>query len=76
MILPNRSLGSHRGPVCCKSRKTPTNARGQIKVYGCCVSFQEPSGCLFIFIPVIDKVSKGTVPTLLCQFIQHGNQVI
>ena len=76
MILPNRYLGSHLGPVCYKSRKTPTNARGQIKVYGCPISMQEPSGSLLVFIPVIDKASEDTVLSLFCQFVQHGNQVI
>jgi len=38
--------------------------------------FQEPSGSLFILIPVIDKAAERTVLPLLCQVIQHGNEVV
>ena len=76
MIHPNRIHGSNQVRYAARTRQHPIPCGAKLKLKVPIYYGRSLLDSLLVFIPVIDQTAETTIPSFLCQFIEHGNKLI
>ena len=76
MIHPNRNMVFTKSRSAARAGQHPIPCGAKLKLKVPIYYGRSLLDSLLVFIPVIDQTAETTVPSLLCQFIEHGNKLI